>query len=590
MPKAVQGTLDLEGWDFAVSGPLILEGEWQFYPYQFLAAGDPRDVATDTCGFIVAPGLWNTFNIDTEPMGAYGYGTYRLITHVKETDIDYGLQIPDFATAYRLFINGKEVAANGEPGTSRLTSRPQWRPQVAIFQTDTPDIEILIHVANFAHVKGGMWEALSLGTASQILRKKDLAIGLNLFSFGSLMMIGIYHTCIFLMWKQERAGLFLGLFCVMVALRGIATGEVFLSTAMPDLDFELLSKIEYLSAFGAVAAFLAFMSSTYTTAMLASGRKYVYLVIAVSTLIVVTLPLRVYARLLFPLQLIAVTVFVYGFGVVIKALYRKQSGTHWLSIGIVALVASVINDIAYANRLHGIGGLSNTMPFGLLVFILSQTLVVAERFYLALNSAEALAVDLESKVRQRTYELEKANQRLQIAATKDSLTTLNNRYQLYSTIEKENQVPVDGDYSLMYIDLDNFKQFNDMHGHEVGDFVLQQFADVLVEATGDAEKIYRIGGDEFCVLLPGESAGFAKRLAEALITILGERRFPFQALEDSLGMAVNEYSEVACSIGIASYVPGHAFDLKELLATADQAMLKAKESGKQRIHIVETSL
>ena len=201
-----------------------------------------------------------------------------------------------------------------------------------------------------------------------------------------------------------------------------------------------------------------------------------------------------------------------------------------------------------------------------------------------------MTTELDSKVRQRTEELEKANQRLQIAAAKDPLTQLGNRYHLQSVIEVENQrygrlASTSIDYSLVYLDLDNFKYFNDVFGHGVGDFILQEFGALLAAVVDDANDVYRIGGDEFVILLPERDMHSAHKLAETIIETLEKRCFPLDILTDALGIASDGLKQVTCSIGIASHTSGHVFDLEKMLIDADAAMLQAKHGGKHQISL-----
>lgn len=586
-PPVVRGVSNLETWDFAALGPVSLTGDWEFYPRVFK---EPRDSyhTNDVMGgiepeYIDVPALWNTFKTRSEPMGPYGFGTYRMTAHINDTSIVYGFKIPDFATSYRMFVNGEEIAANGGPGISRETTYPEWRPQVVTFRPTSTQMEILVHVANFAHRKGGMWEPISFGSADQILRKRDLAIGVSLFTFGSLFIMGFYHLSVFSLRSDDRSSLFLGLFCLAIAFRAILTGEVFATTLFPHLNFELLAKLEYALGSLAMASFLAFMVALFPEDFFRPLLRFIYGSVIFSIAIIAICPLRCFARLLSPFQVILGFAFIWSLSVVIKRAHRRQFGAERLLTGSAILVATVLNDIAYACRLHSISGLSNTVPLGLLAFVFSQTLVIAERFSLALDTAEALTAELEDKVCRRTLELQDVNRQLELAATKDVLTMLGNRYDFQHTVERESllykQSPgADIVYSLMYLDLDNFKQFNDSFGHDVGDFILQQFAQILVRVIDEEEKAYRIGGDEFVVLLPGRDSKATQTLALKLAETLEQRRFPLDILHEALGISAEGCKPVTCSFGTSTYVQGTVFDLGKMLQAADRMMLDAKRS------------
>ncbi|HJU82900.1 MAG TPA: GGDEF domain-containing protein [Holophagaceae bacterium] len=126
--------------------------------------------------------------------------------------------------------------------------------------------------------------------------------------------------------------------------------------------------------------------------------------------------------------------------------------------------------------------------------------------------------------------------------------------------------------ALLFLDVDNLKQVNTQHGHPAGSRVLQAVAEGAQRVIRAHDRIYRYGGDEFCILMPGTAAQGAAKLGERLIRILSERPIPTEAGP----------LPVSLSIGIAAF-PEHAQGAEQLLARADQALLEAKRSGKGRV-------
>jgi diguanylate cyclase (GGDEF)-like protein len=126
--------------------------------------------------------------------------------------------------------------------------------------------------------------------------------------------------------------------------------------------------------------------------------------------------------------------------------------------------------------------------------------------------------------------------------------------------------------SLLYIDVDNFKQINDQYGHEVGDTLLKEVAHRLQANCRITDSTARLGGDEFAVLLTHIDASQTQTTAAKILAKVSEP-ITLEALS----------VQVSLSIGIAHY-PSTAKGIKELMAQADQAMYKAKKSGKAKYY------
>lgn len=168
-------------------------------------------------------------------------------------------------------------------------------------------------------------------------------------------------------------------------------------------------------------------------------------------------------------------------------------------------------------------------------------------------------------------ELRRAQDAVQLLAITDPLTGLNNRRYLSETMRRElaKSRSNSSQLSLLVLDLDGFKLLNDAYGHDQGDRALVLVANVLRECVRESDSLARYGGDEFVMLLPDTSRDLAHRVAARVLDDLPKRLAEFSA------------SEVTCSIGIATTDQGEQSD-EELFRLADQALLAAKHSGKNR--------
>ncbi|MGH1588891.1 diguanylate cyclase [Methylobacterium phyllosphaerae] len=169
-----------------------------------------------------------------------------------------------------------------------------------------------------------------------------------------------------------------------------------------------------------------------------------------------------------------------------------------------------------------------------------------------------------------------ANAALAVLARTDGLTGLPNRrsYDEHFATEWRRAAQFRTPLALMIVDADHFKQFNDRFGHQRGDEVLKAVADCLHRALDAQGLSFRIGGEEFVVLLPGLDATAAVMTAERLRRAVANLRIPHAA--DVGGLAT-------VSIGVACADPGAGHPPEALFVAADAALYAAKKAGRNRV-------
>lgn len=128
--------------------------------------------------------------------------------------------------------------------------------------------------------------------------------------------------------------------------------------------------------------------------------------------------------------------------------------------------------------------------------------------------------------------------------------------------------------AVLLVDVDNFKRINDLHGHHVGDTVLQRVAETLKVSIRSTDFCGRLGGEEFAVLLQNCDIDIALAMAERLRINVGELR---------LSIPGGQIVTPTISVGVASQKGGHPFE--ETLQHADRAMYRAKRLGRNRVQL-----
>ena len=172
-------------------------------------------------------------------------------------------------------------------------------------------------------------------------------------------------------------------------------------------------------------------------------------------------------------------------------------------------------------------------------------------------------------------ESQRLTRELSFQASHDSLTGLINRTEFERLLEHELESAKarNETFILMYLDLDQFKVVNDTCGHLAGDQFLRQLTSILKAELRASDVLARLGGDEFGILLSGCDVNTGRSIAEALIRIVGDFRFAWEAQTFAVGL----------SIGM---VVGdrHSESMQEMLRAADIACYSAKDAGRNRVH------
>ncbi|WP_086479386.1 sensor domain-containing diguanylate cyclase [Oceanospirillum sanctuarii] len=182
-----------------------------------------------------------------------------------------------------------------------------------------------------------------------------------------------------------------------------------------------------------------------------------------------------------------------------------------------------------------------------------------------------------AKARSEASEAKASEEQLKEQLKKDILTGVFNRAYIESISAKafkhstENSRPL----TVMFLDIDHFKQVNDRYGHQAGDTALKHFARTLVKAAGKGGYVGRYGGEEFVIVMPGVTTDIGLTIAERIRDFL--HRNPIK-------VAAGIMIPICASVGIATHIPGQReFPTAErLMDAADKTMYQAKKSGRDR--------
>lgn len=163
-------------------------------------------------------------------------------------------------------------------------------------------------------------------------------------------------------------------------------------------------------------------------------------------------------------------------------------------------------------------------------------------------------------------------------ARTDPLTGLHNRLKLSEDLEHLHlrSQRYEEQYSVAMCDVDNFKNYNDLYGHQAGDLALRAVAAALLGSVRKSDGVYRFGGEEFLLVLPQQPAAEAKELVERALDTVRDL---------AIVHAGDPSGQLRLSAGISSFSIEHPVDADALLGEADAALYAAKAAGRNRVEL-----
>ena len=187
-------------------------------------------------------------------------------------------------------------------------------------------------------------------------------------------------------------------------------------------------------------------------------------------------------------------------------------------------------------------------------------------------------VQTKIKLENLTMELQEKNKILDNLANIDGLTEVYNHRYFQTSLDQEinRSIRHQTAISLLLIDIDHFKKFNDTYGHQAGDFVLKKFCAILQENLRKYDTLARYGGEEFVIILPETSEEDALLVGEKLRA----------AIEDATFADLNNEYHVTASFGLDQRLPWHTvdnFNKNNFINQSDLALYDAKKEGRNRV-------
>jgi len=397
LPVSRQGTLDLENWQPEHDECLPLAGQWEFYWDALLSPHDFRSVNPPLkTGWFTMPSVWNGTVVDGRELDGNGFATFRLRLRGVSGQKRLALLIPYAFCAYRLWIGDRPAASVGHVGPSADRMEPDYRTRIAII--DSPmdgEVVLTLQISNFMHAKGGMRAPIRLTTAERVPSVKNRAMAKDIMVFGCLFIMSIYHFFIFAFRPQDRFNFYFALSCLLFGLRAGLTGEVFLADLFEALSWNVAVRIEWLCVYLGAPLCVAFVRSLFPedcSVRVVQGSMLLGMLLGIITLVA---PAPIFTGMFSTVTPLIVLICLFSAGVLVRAAMKRRFGATVMLICLLLVLATVANDILYANDLIQTGYL---IPYGMLFFVFSQAMILANRSGKAFKDLEAANAAYEQEI------------------------------------------------------------------------------------------------------------------------------------------------------------------------------------------------
>lgn len=531
--KAEEGILDLSNCNLSKDKYIKLQGKWKLYYGELL---NPEEIKTkDSSNYYSIPGKLR----DQVQGKTKGYMTLHLKLKLPDNQ-SYGIYCDSMFTASKTWINGNALDEHGVVGMDMKNEKAIYRPQYIFFNPINKEADIVVQTSTFRDIEPAL-KASILGTKEQIVKLTHKNMWIDGFIMGLMLIMGILNFGFYFTEPKQKRNLYFAMICLIMLFRTSVLNSRIFVQLYPTMDYEVLSKTAAITFYLSVTFYVLFLDDIFENRI--RIKKYaVEFGIIFTTLCLVTKN-TFYDRLDVLLVTITAIFAVYLLIFILKEMKKKNkiaSKNLWLFI-IVCITAS--NDIGINNSsLYS----KYMIQYGIIAYIIVQSVFIVDDYLEKHRKLERIHRDGLTSLYNNKY-------------IKDILSKCLNVYN-----EKEES------FSVIMIDVDDFKEINDNYGHMFGDTVIMDVANILSDVTDEIGYAGRFGGDEFIIILPKTTEKEAINIAENIM---------FKVKELNHRYSIER--KISISIGVCE---NNSKELTECINNVDNLLYKAKASGKESIN------
>ena len=402
-PLARQGELDASSWDFSSAGVIPLAGEWEFYPEVLLEPEDFSHQKQHDAQFINVPGDFSELASERN----YAFGTYRLTLHVSES-ASYSLRMKKVRLSSHVFMNGEDKDGRGTPTTELESFKASNQPFIAMINAESETIELIVQVASYGNLDGGIVQTPEFGLTKDIFARQDIARLLDMSLITALIMFGLYYVGMFRHWRREPHLKYFSFFCCSLGLFFCFDNEILFLSLFPSTSFHWLQKMLFFLPTLTIFFFGQYVLSYLHKSELRFSKVMPWIIVGY-LIIELVIPNHFLVDYLHVHVLLASVYLCSLLIVIFRNRERGVQGKGYLLLGFLALIAMWV----YAQFRYQLAiDPPYYMIFSPLMLVLSQALLMADRLHESYLQNEKMNQQLLAFDRQKDEFLAKTSHEL----------------------------------------------------------------------------------------------------------------------------------------------------------------------------------
>ncbi len=376
-PKQVtakDGVIDLSEWDYKIDEAVKLIGNWEFYWNELLTLKQIESNAfEEKVPTTTVPGLWKNTFVKGKKLTNEGYATYRLLIKMDSLPENLAVNVKFFISSCKIWVDDKIIYEAGSVGKNVDAFEGKFNPQIIEIHPNNKNFNITVQISNYGYANGGFASSIELGDTMQLISKKYSRAFTDMFLFGAIMIMALYHLALFVFRRKEYYTLYFGIMCLLISIRVLLMGEMLLYNFLPNISLNILLKVSGIVFPLILPCFIMFIHSFFREDTPLWFVRLAQSIGLLFSIITIVLPNNLRYNFLFPFQVCSVIIIIILLVVIAEAAYKRRDGALVFFIATTSITLIILNDI-----LNGYGILITGyyIPIGQLLFIFVQAFML----------------------------------------------------------------------------------------------------------------------------------------------------------------------------------------------------------------------